>query len=80
MATQIDTGPRAHMASDATIDLLWLAQNGYGGAAGEKLVEHMIAGPDTSLGELELRLALGTLAAAQRAILERLARVDAMQQ
>ncbi len=59
------------MAIAATVDVLWVAEN-HGGEAGSRLVENMVAGPDTSMGELEGRLALGAIATAQREILERL--------
>ena len=71
MATPIDTSGRIAMAIAATEDVLWVAEH-HGGEAGRRLVEDMVAGPDTSMGELENRLALGAMATAQREILERL--------
>jgi hypothetical protein len=64
------------MAANATRDLLWLAQQGHGGEAGDKLLMNLIAGPDSSFGDLEIRLAIGALATAQKAILERLEELE----
>jgi hypothetical protein len=60
---------------NATRDIIWLAENGHGGEAGERFMGSTavgLVGPDAAFGELEVRLALGTLASAQRQIIERL--------
>jgi hypothetical protein len=76
MATDITNAVRAQMAANATEDLVYLAQHGYGGEAGEKLMENLVSGVETSFGELEIRLAIGVVASTQKSIIERLEALD----
>ena len=68
----------ANIATEATRPLLELAETS-GGDAGAALRKYLY-GPDSSMGEFELRLALGALANAVIALNERVARLEAMQQ
>jgi hypothetical protein len=65
----------ALLAAEATRPVLDLAESS-GGDAGRALVEKMY-GPDSSMGELELRLALGALATAVIDLRERVAEIEA---
>jgi hypothetical protein len=76
LATEIgQVGARIDIATQATEDILWVAEH-HGGEAGQRLLSFMIAGPNTSMGELEVRLALGALATAQRGIIERIEELE----
>jgi len=65
----------ASLAAEHTRPLLDLAENG-GGDAGAALVQKMF-GPDTSMGELEVRLGLGALATAVIDLRQRVADLEA---
>lgn len=66
----------ANTATRATYPLLRIADSGAGGDAGRALLNYMYSA-DTSMGELEVRLALGALATALLDAGERLARLEA---
>jgi hypothetical protein len=68
----------ANIATEGTRPLLELAETS-GGDAGAALKKYLY-GPDSSFGEFELRLALGTLANAVITLNEHVARLEAMQQ
>jgi hypothetical protein len=81
MAHSIEANPAlSAIAIEHTRPLMELAESGGGGDAGAALVEYMISGADSSMGEFELRLALGALATAVIELRERVARLEAMQQ
>jgi hypothetical protein len=76
MAHEIAQNPAlARIAAEHTHPLMEVAED-LGGDAGAALLNYMISGADSSMGELELRLGLGALATAVLDLSARVAELE----